>query len=962
MHFIYPKRKIMDYRSTLNLPNTKFPMRANLPKREPDILKKWDSVDIYHKIVENRKDIPLFALHDGPPYANGDVHLGTGLNKILKDIVNKSKLLLGYNINYRPGWDCHGLPIERNVSTGLSEEEKETIETLEIRRRCRNFALKFVDKQRKSFKRLGVIGDWERPYITLAPEYEAEELRLFAEFVKKGLVYQGLKPIYWCADCTTALAEAEVEYDSHTSPSIYVRFPLAEEGRQKIREICPHAEQKPISAVIWTTTPWTLPANRAVCLHPNFIYTLVPVGDEYLLIAKDLVERFLEDSGLEKTGDTQGAITGNELEEQQLHMRHPLADITVPMITGTHVTLEQGTGCVHTAPGHGHEDYIVGLEYGLEVYSPVNAKGELNEQSPVCQGTLVHDANKPIIKILTEKGVLLSAKEYEHSYPHCWRCKQPIIYRATRQWFISLEKEGLREQLLEAIDKVNWVPSWGYQRIRGMLENRAEWCISRQRAWGVPIPAVYIGEEEDGILDAELIKELADIVAKEGTNFWYKAMQDPEERKKLTKLEKLLPAGKTLDDLHLETDILDVWFDSGASHQSVMKADENVFPVDLYLEGSDQHRGWFQSSLVTAIAAGLEPPFKTVLTHGFTVDEHGRKLSKSLGNFVNLDDLIKNLGADIIRLWVGAEDFRVDMSFSEDILKRMTESYRRIRNTIRFLLGNIADFDPSRSLPEGERLSLDRWILMRWRESKKRIIQSYERYDFHRIFYDLNNFCSVDLSAQYLDIIKDRMYVSGPQSQDRLSAQSTMAEIAVELTACVAPILSFTGEEIWDYLREYNLTDKESVFHYILDLDVPESDAQALEYWDKVFVLRAEVIKIIESARQAGTIGHSLDCQVILDTSDPTWRAIIEQTINQKRGDDLGSILIVSAVKLGTIDASQQASESPLIPGVKVWVEKAPGDKCPRCWHYHEQVGKEGHELCPRCEGVLESEGISVTE
>lgn len=952
----------MDYRDTLNLPQTDFPMRANLPTREPEILKKWEEMDLYKKIVEKKKGKPAFVLHDGPPYANGAIHLGTALNKILKDLVNKSKVLMGQNIHYRPGWDCHGLPIELNVTKEIAEDEKESITVLELRRRCRNFAMKFVDKHRKSFKRLGVIGDWERPYVTLAPEYEAEELRLFNRFVHKGYVYQGLKPIYWCADCSTALAEAEVEYDDHVSPSIYVRFPFNDEGQARLREAIPDLEPKPIHGVIWTTTPWTLPANRAVCLHPNFIYTFLPVDGTYILVAKDMISRFLEDSGVKASGSPVGSLTGKELEAMGLRMRHPLADLEVPLINGPHVTLDQGTGCVHTAPGHGHEDYMVGLEYNLEVFSPVDAAGCLNHQSPVCQGTKVHAANKPIMEILKEKNLLVAHADFEHSYPHCWRCKQPIIYRATRQWFISLEKDDLRDRLLKAIDTVKWVPNWGYQRIKGMLENRQEWCISRQRTWGVPIPAIYIGDSEEGILDAQLIEELAGIVATEGTSFWYQAMEDPEQKKRLTRLADLLPEGKTLDDVRLEKDILDVWFDSGASHQSVMRAGEGIYPVDLYLEGSDQHRGWFQSSLVTAIAGGYEPPFKTVLTHGFTVDENGKKLSKSLGNFVNLDDLVKNMGADIIRLWVGAEDFRCDMTFSEDILKRMTESYRRIRNTIRFLLGNLSDYSPGNRIPVESRLDLDQWILNRWYECKRRILDSYAKFDFHRIFYDLNNFCSVDLSAQYLDIIKDRLYVSGKTSYERLSGQSSMAQIAVELTACASPILSYTCEEIWGYLREYGLVEEESVFLYEMAQTIPASDPAQMDYWDRIFLLRGEIIKIIEQARKEGIIGHSLDCLVTLECDDKEWKPLIEEALRKNRGDDLGSILIVSGIQMAHLDATQSFKTSPLIPGVKVVVSKAPGNKCPRCWHYHEQVGQDGHDLCPRCEEVQQPESVLVFE
>ena len=946
----------MDYRSTLNLPATEFPMRASLSQNEPAILKKWEEMDLYHKIREQKKDKPLYALHDGPPYANGAIHLGHALNKILKDIVNKSKSLLGFNIHYRPGWDCHGLPIELKVTQDIKPEEKSSMTTEELRRRCKNYALKFVDKQRKSFKRLGLLGDWERPYVTLAPEYEAGELRLFNRFVRNGLIYQGLKPIYWCADCATALAEAELEYEDHVSPSIYVRFPITDDGQKKIREAENKIGDNPVTVVIWTTTPWTLPANRAVCLHPGFLYTIVPFENEYFIIAQDLLSRFLEETQLKPTAEPFGSFTGKELQDMGLRMKHPLAEnLDVPLINGLHVTLEQGTGCVHTAPGHGHEDYMVGLEYGLEVYSPVNAAGELTEESPVCVGMKVQDANKPIGDILREKGLLVHFARLSHSYPHCWRCKQPIIYRATRQWFISLEKADLRDRLLKAVDEVNWVPSWGLQRIRGMLENRQEWCISRQRAWGVPIPAVYIGNSEEGILDPELIDEFASIVAKEGTIFWYKAMRDPEEKKKLTRLSALLPAGKTLDDVRLEKDILDVWFDSGSSHQSVMNADEKIYPADMYLEGSDQHRGWFQSSLVTAIAGGYEAPYKTVLTHGWTVDEQGHKLSKSQGNYIELDHLVNNMGADIIRLWVGAEDFRSDLTLSEGILKRITESYRRIRNTIRFLLGNISDYTPDAIIPENERLEMDRWILGRWRETKKRIIQSYNKFDFHRIYYDLNNFCSVDLSALYLDISKDRLYVSGKNSLARRSGQATMAEIAVELTACTAPILSYTCEEVWNYLRPNRLVKEDSVFLYEVDQTIPEPDIKLMEWWDKVLMLRAEIIKYSEQARQAGTIGHSLDCCISLFTENEEWASIIKESINKPIGDNLESLLIVSKAEF-TSEGMENAQESPTLPGVKILVTKAPGNKCPRCWNYHEQVGVDSHEVCPRCEEVLASD------
>ncbi|MBI1388807.1 MAG: isoleucine--tRNA ligase [bacterium] len=944
----------MDYRSTLNLPKTDFPMRANLPQREPEFLKKWEGLDLYHAIREQRKDKTAFVLHDGPPYANGEIHMGTALNKILKDLVNKSKLLLGMNTHYRPGWDCHGLPIENAVVQQLTEEERDSLPAGEIRRRCRNYALKFVDKHRKSFKRLGVIGDWERPYLTLKPEFEGEEMRQFARLVRKGYVYQGLKPVHWCPVFKTALAEAELEYEDHVSPAIFVRFPFTPESTAKLTGKCPALSGKPVNAVIWTTTPWTLPANRAVCLHPNFIYTFIDAGDESILIAKDLAASFTEKTGLAANA-SHGDFTGRELEQLGLAMTPPFSETPVPIICGTHVTLEQGTGAVHTAPGHGHEDYLVSLEYKLEVFSPVDDAGCYTAQSPILQGVFVEKANQPILEMLKEKGLLIHHENYKHSYPYCWRSKRPIIFRATRQWFVSLEEDNLRQRLLDAIDsKVQWVPAWGRSRIRGMVENRQEWCISRQRSWGVPIPALYIGDSDQAILDPEFIEEAAAIIQTEGTDFWFKAIAESEQLNRIKRLSALLPEGKTVNDVRLETDILDVWFDSGVTHHSVMAQEEGVFPVDLYLEGSDQHRGWFQSSLVTSVGAGHEPPYKTVLTHGFTVDETGKKLSKSLGNYVVLDDLLKETGADIIRLWVASEDFRGDVSFSKNILARTTESYRRIRNTARFILGNLHGYSHEHAVTEEDRRGLDRWILNRWRETKRRILSAYEMYDFHRIVYDVNNFCSVDLSALYLDIIKDRLYVSGKDSLERRSAQTTLAEIIIDLTLCLAPILSFTSDEIWDELRTMGLVTESCVFLRLTEQNGKKPDSALLEEWERVFQLRAEAIKVIELARKKEIIGHSLDCRVVFETSDNTWKTVIERAAAAPLGDDLASILIVSQAGFGDANGMDVVETSVELP-LRIGVAKAAGEKCPRCWHYDEAVKDPESDVCPRCGDVMQT-------
>ncbi len=942
-----------DYRNTLNLPNTSFPMRANLPQREPEQVKAWEKANLYHTVRKARDGRDTFYLHDGPPYANGNIHIGHALNKILKDLVVKSKLLLGMNVHYRPGWDCHGLPIENAVVQNLTDEERDTLPAEEVRRRCRNFALKFVDKHRKSFKRLGVMGEWERPYLTLKPEFEGEELRQFAHLVRKGYVYQGLKPVHWCPVFKTALAEAELEYEDHTSPSVFVRFPFSDESTAALREANSELGDKPINAVIWTTTPWTLPANRAVCLHPNFIYTFVDCGDEYVLLANDLVSAFFEKTPLKSNGVV-GNFTGKELEAIALKMKPPFSDEPVPMICGMHVTLEQGTGAVHTAPGHGHEDYLIGLEYKLQVFSPVDESGCFSDKSPILPGVFVEKANPQIVEMLREAGLLIFHEDYHHSYPYCWRSKRPIIFRATRQWFVSLETDNLRQRLLEAIDsKVQWVPNWGLSRIRGMVENRQEWCISRQRAWGCPIPAFYIDGSENAIIDAEFIDDVSTIVQTEGTDYWFRAMNSIDELKRIKRLQELLPDGKTIEDVTLETDILDVWFDSGVTHHSVMAQEEGVFPVDLYLEGSDQHRGWFQSSLVTAVGVGHEPPYKTVLTHGFTVDEKGRKLSKSLGNYVELDALLKETGADIIRLWVASEDFRNDVSFSNEILKRINESYRRIRNTFRFILGNLDGYSSSDAVVEEERHQIDRWALQRWREVKQRILTAYSKYDFHRIIYDVNNFCSIDLSSQYLDIIKDRLYVSGKLSKDRLSAQTTLAEIIVEMTLCTAPVLSFTCEETWGYLKELGLVEGDSVFMGDLPNDERQIDETISTHWQRVFQLRAEAVKVIEHARKQDIIGHSLDCQVRFETEDADWSRTIETASNTQLGDDLASILIVSHVSSGNVEGMPIVEPAEELP-IKIGVDKAPGGKCPRCWHYDEAVTEDGDTVCHRCQAVLD--------
>ena len=953
----------MDYRETLNLPKTSFPMKAGLAKREPALVSSWQETGLYERIRELRKGAKPFLLHDGPPYASGDVHLGTAMNKILKDIIVKSATALGRDAPYRPGWDCHGLPIELRALRELGEKSKPST-PLDVRRLCKQFASDVIERQKASFRRLGGLGAWDDPYLTFKPRYEAEELRLFAELVDRGMIHQGMKPVLWCSDCRTALAEAEVEYEDHVSPSVYVRFPVDGSGRERLAGVFGLPAELEWSVLIWTTTPWTLPANRAVCLHPDLLYTVIRSGSEAVVVAQALAESVRNDLGW-ADAQTTGDARGQDIQSLDLHLRHPLQeDTTVPVICGSHVTTEQGSGAVHTAPGHGHEDYVIGCEYGLEVFAPVDDYGTFVRDAlegfppglvDKIAGVHVANANGTIVNHLRAKNVLAAQAKIKHSYPHCWRCRNPVVYRATRQWFAALP-EDLRSELASEIDRVEWIPHWGRERIRGMVEQRVEWCISRQRAWGVPIPAIYVDGSEEAVITGDLAREAAELVEEGGTDRWFEAVEDESLAERIPTVARYKNEGKSV---RLESDILDVWFDSGVSHRSVVTDIENAFPADMYLEGSDQHRGWFQSSLVTSVAAGQGAPYRTVLTHGFLVDESGKKLSKSLGNFPPIGEVIDQFGADIIRLWVSAEDFRGDVSWSPKIMKQFSDSYRRFRNTWRFLLGNLNDLTVSDIVPEAERFEIDRYIMARWRQAAKRVWDAYQSYEFHRVYHELMSLCTVELSAQYLNVIKDRLYTYPAASPGRRAAQSTILDLARELAAGLAPILSFTTEEVWQELRTLDLVEEDSVHLASPRFLDEEGDCGLLETWGGLWRVNTEVAKALELQRERKTIGHPLDAVVTLWADDDDLRALLSAYAGSQRGDDLARLFVVSGVRLA--DGPVEGWSGEEIPALTVGVERAPGGKCPRCWHYDPSVRTTpegaGDEVCPHCTRAMQSTG-----
>lgn len=925
----------MDYKKSLNLPQTDFPMKANLAQREPEMLKKWEDEDIYNKIRESAKGKKTYILHDGPPYANGNIHLGTALNKILKDLVIKAKNMTGFDGVYVPGWDCHGLPIEHQVDKELGEK-KGKMSQVEKRRTCRIYAEKYVGIQREQFKRLGVFGEWDDPYLTMAYPYEAATVAEFGKLYLNGSVYKGKKPVYWCATCKTALAEAEVEYADHHTPSIYVKFAF----KSDVSKILPKLAGQKVSMVIWTTTPWTIPANLAIALKEDFIYVAVKIDEEVLIVAKDLLDYCLDAFGYRgKDYEILDEFEGRVLEGQKCI--HPLVNRESVIILAPFVTLEAGTGAVHIAPGHGQEDYEIGLEYGLDNYAPVDDHGKFTEDVEFFAGQFVFDANENVIKKLEEVGALMGHVPLQHSYPHCWRCKKPIIFRSTEQWFISMEKNELRKKALAAIDQVQWIPSWGHDRIYGMVENRPDWCISRQRLWGVPITVFYCAKCKNEVLTHDILDHLVALVEKGGADVWFE--KEPKD---------LMPANTTCPHCHSteftkEMNILDVWFDSGVSHAAVLeKRAELRSPADMYLEGNDQHRGWFHSSLLESVGTRGRAPYLSVLTHGFVVDGEGKKMSKSVGNTIEASEVIDKYGAEILRLWVAAEDYTVDIRISNEILKRLVEAYRRIRNTSRFILGNLYDFNvDADGVDYAQMMEMDKWALHRLQEVIKRVTEAYEKHQFHVVFYTLYNYCTVDLSAMYLDISKDRLYTNKPASAIRRSAQTAMFSILKAMTQLLAPILTFTAEEVWLSMPKWE--SKEDSVHMTQFPEVNNQyfDADLGERWKAMIDAKAEIAKAIEQARKEKVIGHSLDARVSLVVPEK------EKEFFKTHLEDLRALLIVSQLQLVDEKAITKPYVSEEIKGLIVGVEKAAGVKCERCWIYSESVGSDTNHptICDRC-------------
>uniref|UniRef100_C6E6Z8 Isoleucine--tRNA ligase n=1 Tax=Geobacter sp. (strain M21) TaxID=443144 RepID=C6E6Z8_GEOSM len=920
----------MDYKETLNLPQTNFPMKGNLPQREPEMLKHWEQVEIDKQIEEAGKSKPRYVLHDGPPYANGHIHIGHALNKILKDIVLKSKRMEGFSAPYVPGWDCHGLPIELQVEKNLGSKKHE-ISKLEMRKLCREYAAKFVAIQRAEFERLGIFGEWDTPYLTMNASYEGAIARELARFAENGGLYKGKKPVHWCSSCGTALAEAEVEYADHKSPSVFVKFPLKEE----LGSVVPELDGEKCSMVIWTTTPWTLPANLAIAIHPDLDYVALRLSSgDVVIVADGLKESFLKEIGAE--GEVLARFPSRVLEKRLA--RHPFYEQDSVILLGEHVTLEAGTGCVHTAPGHGQEDYELGLKEGLDIYNPVDNRGRFYENIQFFGGQFVFDANKNVIEKLIEVGALLAQKEISHSYPHCWRCKKPIIFRATEQWFISMERNDLRGKALEQINNVNWIPKWGRERIYGMIENRPDWCVSRQRSWGVPITAFYCKSCGEVLADGKIMHQIADLFAEHTSDIWY----DWEASRFLPEGTCCPSCGKS--EFDKETDILDVWFDSGVSHAAVLELRDNLSsPADMYLEGSDQHRGWFHSSLLASVGTRGRAPYKNVLTHGFVMDGAGRKMSKSVGNVVAPEDVIKKFGGDVLRLWVAAQDYRDDLRISQEILTRLSESYRRIRNTCRYILGNIHDFNPDTDLVAyADMPELDRWAMHQLELLKEKVLASYKDSEFHILYHAVNGFCTVEMSAFYLDILKDRVYTSKGSSQARRSGQTVMYLILDALVRMVAPVLSFTAEEVW---AEMPGTRESSVHLAQFPAMTPEVKDEALsQRYDKIIKIRSEVSKALELARVKKVIGHSLDAAVAIKAGGDT-----EAFLKEFAGE-LAQIFIVSKAELAT-EVGGEVYQAEGIEGLEIGVTAAPGEKCERCWCYDEQIGQDSEHptLCPKC-------------
>ncbi len=916
----------MDYRDTLNLPQTDFPMRAGLPKREPEMLQFWDDMDINHLARENRRGAPPYILHDGPPYANGDIHMGTALNKVIKDIINKYMTMRGFDCPYVPGWDTHGLPIEHQIIKTKKINRKEVTD-LEFRRMCRDYALKYVDIQREQFKRLGVRGDWDHPYLTLEPAFEGRQIEVFGAMAERGYIYKGMRPVYWCASCETALAEAEIEYGNKVSASIYVKFPIVDD-----RGLLGGVENR--YCLIWTTTAWTIPANLAIALHPDLDYVLVDAGDEKYLLAEGLIEDVAKTVGAKQPWKVLDKFKGSTL--VGLRCRHPLYDRESILLNGDHVTLEHGTGCVHIAPGHGHEDFAIGRDNELPVLSPLDDSGYFTSEAGQYAGMRYDRGGEAVTADLDREGALMKVVDLEHQYPNCWRCKKPVLYRATEQWFASVE--GFRREALAAIKEVKWTPAWGEERIYNMVAERQDWCISRQRVWGVPIPIFYCLACNETIINSETIKAVSELFTREGSDAWF--ARDAGQ---------ILPEGFSCPacghgEFRKEKDTMDVWFDSGSSHAAVLETRPELrWPADLYLEGSDQYRGWFHSSLLTAVAAKGKPPYRAVLSHGWVVDGEGKKMSKSLGNVIAPEEIIKQYGADILRLWVSSADFTSDIHLSNDILKQLIEVYRKIRNTIRFMLGSSFDFDPHTDAVDYHTMEeIDRWALYRLSRLTERVTAAYEKYEYHQFFHALHNFCVVDMSNFYLDIIKDRLYCSAAEDPKRRSAQTALAVVLEHLVLLMAPILTFTAEEVWQKLPG---SRKQSV--QLADWPEPDkrwSDRDLGNRWQTLLEVREEVTRVLEQARKEKVIGGSLEAQVSIWAEEDLYDRLIPYE------EMLADIFIVSEVLLasGCEQATAQASIGQRLP-LKLLVRKTDGKKCPRCWIFTSAET----ELCPRCDRVV---------
>ena len=916
-----------DYNTTLNLPQTDFSMRGNLPQKEPGMIEDWDNSRMYYKMIEKNQGKPRYVLHDGPPYANGDIHLGTALNKVLKDIIVKQKNMSGYCSPYIPGWDTHGLPIELKVLKQMGVENG-AVPAPELRKHCAEYAHTQVKNQMNQFKRLGVQGDFDDPYLTLKPEFEAREVEIFGEMYKKGYIYKGLKPVYWCPDCQTALAEAEIEYANDPCHSIYVKFKVTDD---KGKFTAMGLDLDKTYFVIWTTTTWTLPGNLAICVGPEYEYTVVKADGENYIMAAELVPAAMKARGVENY-TTEGSFKGSELE--YMKTAHPFMNRESLVIVGDHVTLESGTGCVHTAPGHGVDDFNVCQNYPeIPTICPVDSNGVLTEEAGQFAGLTTDEANKKIAVYLDENGYLFALKKIIHQYPHCWRCKTPILFRATDQWFCSVE--DFKDKACEAIDSVKWIPAWGHDRITNMVKERKDWCISRQRKWGVPIPIFFCKECGEAHIDNDAMMAVADLFEKEGSNAWY-SHTAAEILPEGTKCKK---CGCT--EFEKEKDIMDVWFDSGSSHAAVVSKRDNLkFPADLYLEGNDQYRGWFQSSLLTSVATEGVAPYKAVLTHGMILDEEKRKMSKSLGNGISPQDVTEKYGADVLRLWVSSTDYQSDVHISNEILKQISESYRKIRNTARYILGNVYDFNPDTdSVPVNELMPMDKWAIVKLNELIAKVKQAYDNYEFHQVYHSIRNFCVIDMSNFYLDVLKDRLYTEKSDSKSRKAAQTAIYIILNAMTRMISPILAYTSDEIWKYMPHSSNENAENVIFNEMPNQVEiETDADFMSFWDEIHQLRDDVKKSLEGLIKDKTIKSSLEAKVTLKASGEKLEFL------KKAEPELAAAFIVSAVEIAENNGE-----------LEIAVDKAIGEKCERCWIISETVGTDSEHphLCKRCCSIL---------